>query len=40
MTEVKPVENVKKNLQSFQEIRRFQKEVFLSYKLRDRAYEY
>ena len=38
--EVKPVENISKNLQSFLEISHVQKEVFLSHKLRDHAYEY
>ena len=38
--EVKPVENINKNLQSFLEISPVQKEVLLSHKLRDHAYEY
>ena len=37
---VKPVENISKNLQSFLEISPVQKEVLLSHKLRDHAYEY
>ena len=40
LSEVKPVENVSKNLQSFLEISPVQKEVLLSHKLRDHAYEY
>ena len=40
LSEVKPVENKNKNLQSFPEISHMQKEVFLSHKLRDHAYEY
>ena len=40
LSEVKPVENVSKNLQSFPEISPVQKEVLLSHKLRDHAYEY
>ena len=40
LSEVKPVENISKNLQSFLEIRLVQKEVLLSHKLRDYAYEY
>ena len=40
LNEVKPVENINKNLQSFQEISLEQKEVFLSHKLRDHACEY
>ena len=39
-SEVKPVENIIKNLQSFLEISPVQKEVFLSQKLRDHGYEY
>ena len=39
LSEVKPVENINKNLQSFLEIRPVQKEVLLPNKLRDRAYE-
>ena len=33
-------ENISKNLQSFLEINSMQKEVLLSHKLRDNAYEY
>ena len=40
LSEVKPVENISKNLQSFLEISPVQKEVLLSHKLRDHAYEY
>ena len=40
LSEVKPVENIDKNLQSFPEIRSVQKEVLLSHKLRDDAYEH
>ena len=40
LSEVRPVENINKNLQSFLEIRPVQKEVLLSHKLRDHAYEY
>ena len=40
LSEVKPVENIKKNLQSFLEISLVQKEVLLSHKLGDHAYEY
>ena len=39
LSEVKPVKNVNKNLQSFLEISPVQNEV-LSYKLGDHAYEY
>ena len=39
MNEVKPVENITKNLQSFLEISPMQKEVLLSHKLQDHAYE-
>ena len=38
LSEVKPVENINKNLQSFLEISSVQKEVFLSHKFRDHAY--
>ena len=38
-SEVKPVENISKNLQSFLEISPMQKEVLL-HKLQDHAYEY
>ena len=40
LSEVKPVENISKNLQSFLEISPVQKEVLLSHKLQDHAYEY
>ena len=40
LTEVMPVQNISKNLQSFLEITPVQKEVLLSHKLRDDAYEY
>ena len=40
LSEVKPVENINKNLQSFLEISPVQKEVLLSHKLREHAYEY
>ena len=40
LNEVKPVESISKNLQSFQEISLEQKEVFLSHKLRDHVCEY
>ena len=40
LSEVKPVENMSKNLQSFPKISLVQKEVLPSYKLRDHAYEY
>ena len=40
MSEEKPVENISKNLQSFLETSPVQKEVLLSHKLRDHAYEY
>ena len=40
LSEVKPVENINKNLQSFLEISPVQEEVLLSHKLRDYAYEY
>ena len=40
LSEEKPVENINKNLQSFLEIRPMQKEVLLSHKLRDQAYEH
>ena len=39
-SEVKPVENINKNLQSFPEISPVQEEVLLSHKLQDYAYEY
>ena len=40
LSEVKPVENITKNLQSFLEINPVQKEVLPQHKLRDHAYEY
>ena len=40
LSEVKPVENISKNLQSFLEISPMQKEVLKSHKLQDHAYEY
>ena len=40
LSEVKQVENISKNLQSFLEISPMQKEVLTSQKLRDHAYEY
>ena len=40
LSEVKPAENINKNLQSFLEISPEQKEVLLSHKLRGHAYEY
>ena len=40
LSEVKPVKNISKNLQSFLEISPVQKEVLLSHKLRDHANEY
>ena len=40
LCKVKPAENINKNLQSFLEISPLQKEVLLSHKLRDHAYEY
>ena len=40
LSEVKPVKNISKNLQSFLERRPVQKEVLPSHVLRDHAYEY
>ena len=40
LSEVKQVENIRKNLQSFLEISPVQKEDLPSHKLRDHAYEY
>ena len=40
LSEVKQVENVIKNLQSFLDISPVQKEVLPSHKLRDHAHEY
>ena len=39
LSEVKLVENISKNPQSFLEISPVQKEAFLSHKLEDNAYE-
>ena len=39
LSEVKPVENIIKNPQSFLEISPVQKEVLLSQKLKDHAYK-
>ena len=39
LSEVKPVENISKNLESFLEISLVQKEVLPSHKLQDHAYE-
>ena len=40
LSEVKPVEDISKNLQSFLEINPVQKKVVLSHNLQDYAYEY
>ena len=40
LSEVKPVENASKNLQSFPEISPLQQEALPSHKLQDHAYEY
>ena len=40
LSEVKPVENISKNLQSVLEVSPLQKKVLLSHKLWDHAYEY
>ena len=40
LSEVKQVKNINKNMQSFLEISPVQKEVLLSHKLQDHAYEY
>ena len=40
LSEVKQVENISKNLQSFPEISHGQKEALASHKLRDHANEY
>ena len=40
LSEVKPVKNINKNLQSFLEVSTVQKEVLLSHELQDHAYEY
>ena len=39
LSEIKPVENISKNLWSFLEICPVQKEVLPSYKLQDHTYE-
>ena len=39
LSEVKQVESISKNLQSFLEISSMQKEVLFSHKLQDHAYE-
>ena len=39
LKEVKPIENISKNLQSFLEIRPMQKEVLILHKLKDHTYE-
>ena len=39
LSEIKPVENISKNLQSFLEISSVQKDVLPSHKLQDYAYE-
>ena len=40
LSEVKPVKNIRKNLQSILRISLLQKEVLLQHKLQDHAYEY
>ena len=40
LSEVKPVKNISKNMQSFLEISLVQKEVLPTQKLRDHAFEY
>ena len=40
LREVKPGENISKNLQSLQEVSPVEKEVLPSHKLQDHAYEY
>ena len=40
LSEVKQVENISKNLQSFLEMSPVQKEALPSHKLQDHAYEY
>ena len=40
LSELKPVQNISKNLQSFLEINPVQKEVLASHKLQDHAHEY
>ena len=39
LNEVKPVENISKNLQSFLDTTRVQKQVLLLHKLEDHVYE-
>ena len=39
LSEVKPVENISKNLQGLLEMSPVQKELLLSHKLKDHAYE-
>ena len=39
LNKIKPVENINKNSQSFLKIRPVQKEVLLSHKLQDQAYQ-
>ena len=39
LSEVKPVENISKNLQSFLEVSPLEKEVLPSHELQDHAYE-
>ena len=39
LSEIKPVENISKNLQSFLEINPVQKEALFSHELQDHAYE-
>ena len=39
LSEVKPVENIRKTLESFLEVRSMQKKVLFSKKLQDYAYE-
>ena len=40
LSEVKPVKNINKNLQSFPEVNPVQKEALLSHKPRNHVYEY
>ena len=40
LSEVKAIENISQNIQSFLEISPVQKEAFVSHKMRDHAYEY
>ena len=39
LSEIKPVKNISKNLQSFLEVSHKQKEIFLSHKLQDHTHE-